>query len=252
MRLLLGLTEKSMHYYKGIEDPAQSSSEQEDQYNAGADSKNARCVLRFPYFNKVWSDLDINLYEDDALDHFPVLSEIWTMLNTEAYNNFPMSPGDSYFWRQLTCCSAEEIYFLDSFFSAANLSRLWRVLEGMDHQCDRQLTNVCVYTVSGHEWDILKNQFEKLRKDGARLEKITFSIYCLKASLAERLHDRFALLGDSLWHFGASAGAMHTNINAYSGPWSDKGAKCRGFMRNIREQRHFVDKVSTVQEEMSL
>ncbi len=36
------------------------------------------------------------------------------------------------------------------------------------------------------------------------------------------IHDRFALIDDAVWHFGATIGAMHRSYNAFSGPWYDK------------------------------
>ena len=34
------------------------------------------------------------------------------------------------------------------------------------------------------------------------------------------LHDRFAVVDDALWHFGATVGGGHPGVNAASGPWS--------------------------------
>ena len=34
------------------------------------------------------------------------------------------------------------------------------------------------------------------------------------------LHDRFAVVDDALWHFGATVGGGHPGLNAASGPWS--------------------------------
>lgn len=231
---------KLKELYNGIQVP--------DQSNAEQDIENVKCALRFPFFNKEWANDDVDFYEGEALDHFPVISEVWSLLNTDMYNVFPKSPGDAYFWKFLKGCSAQEIYFLDSYFSSKNLLRLWDVLKGMDRQCDRWVTDVCVYTVRGHEWDGLKNEFYELLKGDAKFDKITLTICCLDAALSGKLHDRFALLGKSLWHFGASAGAMHTNINAYSGPWPDKNGKCLEFMRSVRKQKHFLDEVSTIPE----
>ena len=33
------------------------------------------------------------------------------------------------------------------------------------------------------------------------------------------LHDRFAVVDDALWHFGATVGGGHPGLNAASGPW---------------------------------
>lgn len=40
------------------------------------------------------------------------------------------------------------------------------------------------------------------------------------------IHDRFAIIDDELWHFGATVGGFHTSVNAASRGWSavDSGA----------------------------
>ena len=43
------------------------------------------------------------------------------------------------------------------------------------------------------------------------------------------LHDRFAIVDDALWHFGATVGGGHPGVNAASGPWSAADAKAAVF-----------------------
>lgn len=43
------------------------------------------------------------------------------------------------------------------------------------------------------------------------------------------LHDRFAVVDDALWHFGATVGGGHPGVNAASGPWSADRAKAIDF-----------------------
>ena len=241
---------KPILLYKGIQTFVPVEPVQAGAADVGTDIVDEKCTLRFPFFNrtfddKAWDEDDIGSYEGDALDHFPVISEVWTLLIKDKYNAFPMSPGDSHFWKSLKSCSANEIYFLDAHFSLKNLLRLCKVLKDMDRQRDRRLTDVCIYMKKKNEWEGLKQKFDELKRGGTRFEKITLTIYCLRPALSEKLHDRFALLGENLWHFGASAGAMHTDINAYSGPWHDRNGKCMEFMREVRKYRLFIDEVST-------
>lgn len=243
---LYGENVKLMESYKSIYVPAEPDTGQDNQYDVGIEAESEKCVLRFPFFKKVWADDRIDFYENDTLDRFPEIVDVWSMLKADAYNEFPMSPGDAYFWNRLKSCSAREIYFLDSYFSANSLARLWGVLNDMDRQYDRQMTDVRLYTVAGHEWGDLKKEFEAWRKEKMKFEKITLAICRLDVKLSGKMHDRFVLLGKSLWHFGASAGAMHTNINAYSGPWPDKNGKCMEFMRNLRDH-YIVEELSTAQ-----
>lgn len=41
----------------------------------------------------------------------------------------------------------------------------------------------------------------------------------LEAKRVFEVHDRFALVDDELWHFGATVGGAHRSINAYSRGW---------------------------------
>ena len=43
------------------------------------------------------------------------------------------------------------------------------------------------------------------------------------------LHDRFAIVDNALWHFGATVGGGHPGVNAASGPWSAVHAKAIDF-----------------------
>ena len=43
------------------------------------------------------------------------------------------------------------------------------------------------------------------------------------------LHDRFAIVDDALWHFGATVGGGHEGVNAASGPWSAVDARAVEF-----------------------
>ena len=238
-----------MKCYSDIHITALTGLDKNDQVESGANLKDVGCVLRFPFFNKKWSGDSIDLYEDDTLNHFPDRNEVLTMLAADDYNSFPKSPGDRHFWESLRNCAAVEIYFLDAYFSAANLARLSDVIDYMDGQIDRGETRICIYTCSGDEWEALKKEFEKRHDKYARLEKVSLAICCIEKNMAKKMHDRFVLLGKSLWHFGASAGAMHTNINAYSGPWPDNDGKCIEFMRNLREH-HVANEVSTMRKGM--
>ena len=150
-----------MKCYSDIHITALTGLDKNDQVESGANLKDVGCVLRFPFFNKKWSGDSIDLYEDDTLNHFPDRNEVLTMLAADDYNSFPKSPGDRHFWESLRNCAAVEIYFLDAYFSAANLARLSDVIDYMDGQIDRGETRICIYTCSGDEWEALKKELGK-------------------------------------------------------------------------------------------
>ena len=43
------------------------------------------------------------------------------------------------------------------------------------------------------------------------------------------LHDRFAIVDGSLWHFGSTVGGGHPGLTAASGPWSASDTRAGGF-----------------------
>lgn len=45
------------------------------------------------------------------------------------------------------------------------------------------------------------------------------------------LHDRFAVIDDALWHFGATVGGGHPGLNAASGPWSVEDTRAVDFFQ---------------------
>ncbi len=47
------------------------------------------------------------------------------------------------------------------------------------------------------------------------------------------VHDRFAIVDDSLWHFGSTVGGVHLSINAASGPWCAIETKAIEFFEQL-------------------
>ena len=54
-------------------------------------------------------------------------------------------------------------------------------------------------------------------------------IFASKLENIKKIHDRFALLDDYIWHFGAGIGGMHKAFHAISGPWMDLNSSFRSF-----------------------
>ena len=51
----------------------------------------------------------------------------------------------------------------------------------------------------------------------------------LKASRVLGVHDRFAIIDDELWHFGATVGGSHRSVTAYSRGWSAQATRAGEF-----------------------
>ena len=54
-------------------------------------------------------------------------------------------------------------------------------------------------------------------------------IFASKLENIKKIHDRFALLDEYIWHFGAGIGGMHKSFHAISGPWIDLNSSFRCF-----------------------
>lgn len=52
------------------------------------------------------------------------------------------------------------------------------------------------------------------------------------------LHDRFAIVDDGLWHFGATVGGGHEGTNAASGPWPAYDARAIDFFNECWRTCH--------------
>lgn len=105
--------------------------------------------------------------------------------------------------------------------------RIWILDKHMDLAELRQLengfsrtsaTNIRLLTVSNP--DPIKNHLEKLRNSpGEEIRNpAIISVVQLK-NLSQYIHDRFAILDQELWHFGANVGGAHSSLNAFSRGW---------------------------------
>lgn len=88
-------------------------------------------------------------------------------------------------------------------------------------------------TCCGDEYKRLSAEYNEGREQIKYWVNVDITVYEIKDR--DLLHDRFVLLGGNFWHFGASAGGMHTGLNAYSGPWPDTNsclARLLGILTN--------------------
>jgi len=120
----------------------------------------------------------------------------------------------------VSVAQAIEIRILDSFFDA---------------DAARSLVRGISQPVTVRQFRVLTKQ----RQDAAAVEAIVSDALSranhghglaptvlvkafAKTEYADRLHDRFAVLDDEVWHFGATVGGSHPALNACSRGWSDK------------------------------
>lgn len=58
-------------------------------------------------------------------------------------------------------------------------------------------------------------------------------IFASKLGNINKIHDRFAILDEYIWHFGAGIGGMHKTFHAISGPWLDINSSFRCFCKQF-------------------
>lgn len=79
-------------------------------------------------------------------------------------------------------------------------------------------------SASGEEQTEIARQFSKLAmtinsNQSHRASRIDIRINFNLKGLIDEIHDRFAIIDNELWHFGATVGGLHPSLNAASRGW---------------------------------
>lgn len=75
---------------------------------------------------------------------------------------------------------------------------------------------------SGHKEQIKRlHEIQEARCKPPRTDKFTIEVRIIREGPTQTRfpHDRFALIDDELWHWGANVGGTHHEVNAYSHGW---------------------------------
>ena len=78
----------------------------------------------------------------------------------------------------------------------------------------------------------------RINQDRIDRRKVVVQWRKLKRDSFPFLHDRFAIVDDALWHFGATVGGGHHGVNAASGPWSAAEARAVDFFAECWRSSH--------------
>lgn len=118
------------------------------------------------------------------------------------------------------------IWLIDGFLlktderAASSFTKVFdRVLSQTVAQDIRLLTS----NKDGHQEQIgYLRELQDTRRAPPRNEAFTIEVRFVRGgrSSARLPHDRFALIDDELWHWGANVGGTHHEINAFSRGWS--------------------------------
>lgn len=138
-------------------------------------------------------------------------------------------------FRSAFMTAEERIWIVDPYFliPERGLPPDSRIVTILDWMHDRlAATDIRILTAEQKEVDESLIQFFQIREDELNVLNPRRHKRCsiqvnrrLKVNF-KYLHDRFAIVDDELWHFGATVGGFHSEVNAASRGWSavDSGA----------------------------
>lgn len=195
--------------------------------------------IRFPFFDVRYhpekSGRFIDLYERGGLGKphaFYDYARCETVVSSFKKNaGLYMSPGDAEFWKHVMRAQTEVMVVLDVNFDAYNLSRLLDVLGSRQYKTELTVT---VFTAGGDSATTIRENKNDLQEMIRTLDGTYVEVLELSGENSKYVHDRFALVDNCIWHFGAAVGGMHDKIHAYSGPWNDVGQAFKSLTDELR------------------
>ena len=132
----------------------------------------------------------------------------------------------------------QQLLIFDIYFDEAELKFLRDMLVPFPHNLSR------VFVLTGHDFEnTARPIFDEIRKariDSRGPRNIDFRILCaLRSGHKPYPHDRFAVLDGAVWHFGATVGGIHSNLNAFSYGWADEKVRFSAFFKKAWD--HLTD-----------
>lgn len=237
-----------------------------------ASSQVKEAGVYFPIFKNKWDPrywrgyklFSANL-ENPSLRAVPELEDVKASI--EAYSSFcpknvPLVPGPRDFWQEIIKSNPKTVYFLDKYFLIKKFERVFLFSNDIPVVNGVPAFKIMIITSAVSTKNITTDEFESDDKDeneryetnrdkldgeiqkSIRMSRYKdlqnkVSYYILDKDSCDLIHDRFVVV-DGLsendccfWHFGASAGGMAARLNAYSGPWPDKGRQFCKFIESL-------------------
>lgn len=129
---------------------------------------------------------------------------------------------------QAVIAAHNRLLIMDGHFDETGVRSLQSAFEGSQASDVRLLTG----HVDKSEKERMRIDLEKrinLGRNGQQVEVQWHTV--LDRKCYPFLHDRFAVVDDALWHFGATVGGGHPGLNAASGPWPAEKARAVEFFQ---------------------
>ena len=127
-------------------------------------------------------------------------------------------PGVSIFWKEIRNAQ-HHVFMFDSHIRPEEFCRILCLLKQREKFCDARTIKLLLLTEMSKQ---TKNTMREMyNTEQSNITKTHVCILPTHWNSSFYIHDRFALIDDNIWHFGATIGAMHRSYNAFSGPWHD-------------------------------
>lgn len=122
--------------------------------------------------------------------------------------------GSNFFWRNFKCC--ESAMIIDKFLDIYVLERMCKEINEREKSIDKFFIKILYSRNKDKKKKELMIKIEniaKQKKGNVEFKHIPDTKWII--------HDRFVLMDDILWHFGADIGGGHKDFNAYSTGWEN-------------------------------
>lgn len=133
--------------------------------------------------------------------------------------------GSSEFWKSFAL--SKDIILVDMFFTSKQYERLYYELKLLYEAKDKENKDIYIFCNDASAKVLLPLHNEMKRKRNKIYRLFNVSIHCFRYH--DWVHDRFAIMDQEIWHFGAAVGGMHKKLSAFSRGWKDEGDALRNF-----------------------
>lgn len=129
------------------------------------------------------------------------------------------APGSSRFWRRFA--ESNDIVLVDMFFTIEQYMRIYHELRKLNKTLDKKPKIIHMYCGPDKEKEILEVHNRKQKEHVSMYNFYQVNVCCFYEYY--NVHDRFAIMDQEIWHFGAAIGGMHGKLAAFSHGWKDEG-----------------------------
>lgn len=163
-------------------------------------------------------------------DRFPTFTAIKARCST-------IQPNQLESFKQALLLAEERFWVIDPYLfrpekdKGSRQDRIDQILEWFPENINISDIRFLTIGCNKNEDDDLLNQFrdhiDLINLVPRRAQRINVDIRFHLNRTFDYVHDRFAIIDDELWHFGATVGGLHSQVNAVSRGWraSDHGAE---------------------------